>query len=229
MNIFILLFYVSFLFYCSFVLYLFFDNYRSSLNISYALLVVSFILWSLGDTFIQTSTSVESVIFWEKISSLGWCSYPIFLLLFVLVLTNRKSFIKKNFFIFIIMCFISLLLIYKQFKEGLLVNNKNYFFGWHYEWSTSIWTYLYFLYSSIVVFISLFLCRQFVNKIDDINKKKFFKIIFWCILFGFVVGFMTNILLPILKIYVIPPIASASLVIFVGYIIYSINNKGEFL
>src|SRR4030042_5390479 len=78
-----------------FVLY---KNPRSILNLVCALLILSFAIWSLGDLSVNIyrRSQPPAIPYMLLFSSIGWCSFPSFVLWFFLIFTKKKNILKQK-------------------------------------------------------------------------------------------------------------------------------------
>jgi len=72
-----------------FVLY---RDLKGKLNAIYAFTALAVAIWSLGDFFVFSSATLESALFWDKLSTFGAVLVPVLLLNFVLFFTKNTSF-----------------------------------------------------------------------------------------------------------------------------------------
>jgi len=119
-----------------------------------------------------------------------------------------------------------LFFLFKQLQGFLIVDVVVTPFGWSTLWSKTFWPYLYYLYYLSFLLSGFYLCFSFLRKTENFFEKKQAKIILTTGLITLVLGSITNVLLPELKIYILPPIASILLLIFAGGLVYAITKYG---
>lgn len=90
---------LSFLIYLNFgIITFFYLGKRSKLNGAFLVFCTSMAIWSFAYAFVYASTDMLTRQIWVKISSLGWCTFEVNLLMIVLLYTG-SSLIKRNKFI----------------------------------------------------------------------------------------------------------------------------------
>jgi len=217
------LYLLVFLFYLWLITFVFFKNSGSTLNRVCALVISCFAIWNLSDLVITiyphpTFKTLAYV-------SLGWCSFPSFALWFLLIFTKKKK-ILKHWIIYPILLVLPLFFIYKQWEGCLIIDFVTVPYGRTIVWSQSIWKYAYFTYYNLFILIGLYLCFDFMRKTDKVSEKKQAKIIFVTCIITLVVGSIANVILPELKIYILPNIASILVLIWAIGLVYAITKYG---
>ncbi|HZK98018.1 MAG TPA: PAS domain S-box protein [Prolixibacteraceae bacterium] len=204
-----------------FVLY---RDHKSLLNQTTSVLMLCFALWNFGDIIIQNPdpTITESMVsFWQNIAAVGWLSFSSAILCFSLVFSKRENFLKKKWFLPLLILLL-LLLMYKQLTNCLTVNPVRKSFGWSYEWADTIWTYLFFSYYFLFTLTSILLIYFHGRKTKKIYKKKQAKIIVSSISAGLVVGTLFDVVIPELGKYSFPTIADLFVFVFALGLFYAI-------
>ncbi len=152
------------------IVYVLYKNPKSMLNRTCALLLSCFVIWNYFSAFYCVSENQETVMFWLNITSIGWCSFPVFALWFALVFTRKEKILKEWFFypfVFIIPAFF----IYEQWTGHLIFKNIREYYGWNGVWSDSIWSYIYYIYNFSFTLISVFLSYFFILKSKNNYEK----------------------------------------------------------
>jgi len=196
-----------------------FKDPRSLLNRVCALLCLSFAMWSFGD--LLTNIYLKTNLFF----SIGWCSFPSFALWFILVFTKKKR-ILKYWIIYLLSFLLPLIFIYKQWQGLLLVDIATTPYGWSTIWSKSIWPYLYYAYYLSFILAGFYLVFDFMRKTKDFAEKSQAKIILIVGIIALILGSITNVLLPELKIYIVPSIASILTIVWATGTVYAITKYG---
>ncbi len=161
--------------------------------------------------------------FWQNISSIGWCSFPSFAMWFALVFTKKEKILKQWYFYPVILI-IPAFFIYKQFTGDLINNNIKESYGWYDIWSNTIWSYIFYIYYFSFILISIILGYFFILKSNNsIEKKQTGIIIVTCII-PIVLGSITDVLLPNLNINSVPQIGDILCLIWAGGIVYAITK-----
>jgi PAS domain S-box-containing protein len=212
-------FLIAFLFFLWLAGFVLFKDPKSSLNRVCALLCVSFAIWSFGD--LLTNIYLKTNPFF----SIGWCIFPSFALWFILVFTKKKR-IFKYWIIYLLFFLLPLIFIYKQWQGLLLVDIATTPYAWFTVWSKSIWTYLYYAYYLSFILTGFYLVFDFMRKTKDFAEKSQAKIILIVGIITLILGSVTNVLLPELKIHIVPSIASILTTIWAAGTVYAITKYG---
>ncbi|HEY5590120.1 MAG TPA: PAS domain S-box protein [Paludibacter sp.] len=204
-----------------FVLY---RDHKSILNQTTSVLMLCFALWNFGDIIIQNPdpTITESMVsVWQNIAAVGWLSFSSAILSFSLVFSNRENFLKKKWFL-LLLILLPLFFLYKQFTNCLTVNPVRKPYGWSYEWADTIWTYLFFSYYFLFTLTSILLIYFHGRKTKKIHKKKQAKIIVSSISASLLVGTLFDVVIPELGKYSFPTIADLFVFVFALGLFYAI-------
>ena len=92
---------LSFLSTLASVIYLFvgFNTYRLNKKtregILFLLLNIALAIWSFTYSFAYVTEDIYEFSFWNKLSSVGWCFFPVLVLLLVFTITNHKILEKR--------------------------------------------------------------------------------------------------------------------------------------
>ncbi len=182
-----------------------------------AMLIGSFAVWNFALTFYITSDSFKYAMFWINISSIGWCSFAGLAIWLALV---KYKLMKWYFYPFIVL--FPLFFIYKQWTGYLVFNLIKHSNGWSTVWSLSIWPLLFYAYYVSFIILSLSFVFISIKKRKYIFEKKRSKLIIVSAIIFLLAATITDILLPQLKVYVVPVIGSIFSVILAAGIVYSI-------
>lgn len=208
-----LIHFLSFGIYLYVAIVLLVKNFKSLANRSFAVLSLSFSLWSLGLIFIHDlHTSYAVALFFTRINALGWIGFPICFLWFIFILTEEKRISKKG-IIFYLLSILAIVLFYQQW-QGRILDVFKIYYGWAHIWQNSFWAFAYFIYLDVALLLGLYKAFIFYKRTDNILKKKQAKVIIIATAITFPIATITNIILPKLNIYAIPQIAD--LVILFG-------------
>ena len=222
MNIYTFLHFFSFLVYSCLLVFLLWKDQKSWLNRSCAAFLACLALWSFAYIFIHNlNISKDTAILFDNISSIGWASFPSFFLWFSLIFTEKKE-ILKTIIIYPLIFIPPLLFIFKQWTGFLTLDYIKYPWGWEAVWSDSIWLYFYYLYYLLLMAIGLYLFLNFGRKTKEPVKKKQARIIFIATLIPFVLGTLTDMILPELHIFSMPLLGDVTILIWAFGIVYAI-------
>ena len=203
-------------------------NPKSTLNRVCSALMTCFAVWSFMKIFGHNPmVDEETVMFFEKIGSIGRIGWSSFGLWFFLLFTQREKVLKFK-LLYPLIFIPSLLLIYKQWTESILVSHKKFPYGWTGVWSDSAWPTVFFVYYLVYIGIGFYLLVDFWIKSDVPIQKKQARIIFLTGLAAFVIGSVIDNLFTVLNIHFIPDMANATTLIWAFGLVYAIA-KYKFL
>jgi len=206
----------SFLVYVGLAVYIILKNPKSSLHRVAALLIGCFALWSLAQVFIHNPASSQALAhFWQNISSLGWISLSSVVLWFFLVFSQKNKVLRWRPFYFLLFA-VPCLLIYGQWSGGLVSDGVRHFYGWGTVWARTFWVYVYLAYFITYTTISLFILIAFWKRTLDPARKRQARIILIPALITILVAALTNFVLPMLHIYIIPDLADVAGLLVLG-------------
>jgi PAS domain S-box-containing protein/putative nucleotidyltransferase with HDIG domain len=222
MNILPFLHFFAFLVYLYLIIVILIKDTKSWLNRSCAAFSACLALWSFAYIFVHNlNISKDTAILFDNISSIGWASFVSFFLWFSLIFTEKKKILKTK-IIYPLIFILPLLFIYKQWTGFFTADYIKRPWGWVGVWSGSIWGYSYYLYYLSFVAIGLYLILNFGRKTKEPIKKKQAGIIFVTTLIPFILGTLTDVILPELNIVVMPTLGNVITLIWAGGLIYAI-------
>ena len=147
--------------------YILYKDRKSMLNITCSLLIASFAIWDIRDTFsVGTNITKDTVILLQNISSIGWTCFAYFFVCFAIVFSKREKLLKKKWFL-ILNFILPLILIYKQWTTGIASSPVLGAHGWEFAWKETFWTYLFYTY-----YISYTLLGIYIIYLHGIQTKK---------------------------------------------------------
>jgi PAS domain S-box-containing protein len=219
--------FVSFLIYVILASYVLGRNIKAFINIITALLLLCFALWSFGNfmMFNEFST-LESSEIMLKIAAPGWIFFSSIYMLFIFELTGNKKVLNNRFVLSILILIPSVFLILALNKKMILCCDKT-FFGYTGIWEKNIWVRLYYIYYISFFITGTILLIKYIFKEKSRNKKNSSLILLITMVFCFISGTISSVILKETKNY-IPVEANNFLLIFAGGILYSML-KYEFL
>ena len=222
MNILPFLHFFAFLVYLYLIIVILIKDTKSWLNRSCAAFSACLALWSFAYIFVHNlNISKDTAILFDNISSIGWASFVSFFLWFSLIFTEKKKILKTK-IIYPLIFILPLLFIYKQWTGFFTADYIKRPWGWVGVWSGSIWEYSYYLYYLSFTAIGLYLILNFGRKTKEPIKKKQAGIIFVTTLIPFILGTLTDVILPELNIVVMPTLGNVITLIWAFGIVYAI-------
>jgi PAS domain-containing protein len=159
---------------------------------------------------------------WFNISAFGGCSFASFFLWFSLKLTKKDQLLKKWYF-YLLIFLIPVLFIYLHWINNLAYIIKQPY-GWTIVWPISTWTLPFYVYYLTFSIISVDLIYQFGKCSRLKYEKKQAKLIVILSVISLTIGSINVIILPLLKIFIIPSMGSIIPLIWLGGIVYAITK-----
>lgn len=222
MNFLPFLHFFVFLAYSCLLIFILWKDPKSLLNRICAALMACFVIWSFGSIFIYNPlVSIDTVILVNNLISIGWIGFACIFLWFALIFTEKKKILETR-ITYPLIFILPLLLIYKQWTGFLTVDYIKQSWGWESVWAGTIWAYLFFLYYLSFMAIGLYLILNFGRKIKEPINKKQAKIIFITALIALVFSTLTDVILPVLDLVVLPSFGNIISLIWVSGIVYAI-------
>jgi PAS domain S-box-containing protein len=205
-------------------LFIYYKDTRSLLNRICSLMMVGYALWNFGDIIVHNpdkSITRETVVIMQNIASIGWVSFASALLWFSLFFAKKEKLIQNKWLLYFLII-LPLLFIYMQVTDHLTVNPARQSYGWLFEWSKSIWTYLFFTYYLTFTLLSIIIIYLYGRKTKIINEKKQAKILVNTFSVGILAGTLLDVLFQQLNLYNIPPVANLMVVGIASGVLYAI-------
>lgn len=205
----------------AFIIYLYvgITTYKSNKNSAeckiFLLFNIAMAIWSFAYSFAYTAENHFVFSFWNKFSAIGWCLFPAFLLYLVLTISESKlikhlSVIATIFLPGVIFLFISVFLFGPNIKTNEIITSFFYTGNFTYNFS-------YLLLSILVIYI-------WGKKSKNSNKKKQSKIIVIASLTPFLLNLITQSILPLFGIPIIPNMGQLYSLIMLYGVYYTIVN-----
>jgi PAS domain S-box-containing protein len=196
-------------------------DYRSRINQTCTAIFTCFFLWSFSFVWMHhPDTSKATVEIFEKVGSFGWICFSFFHLWFAWVYTRRRPF---KFFNAVAMIFVivPVLLLFQQVSGSVLISPSEHLdFGWLSRWHTSVWTNVYFIYYTVVVFLGLYGIFDYYKKSDNTIVKRQSLILIISGLITFLIGTIANVILPSVSVHPVAPLADVGAVVWAAGLAY---------
>jgi hypothetical protein len=186
--------------------------------------MLTYALWNFGDIIVHNtdrSITKDTVVLVQNIASLGWVSFASLLFCFSLVFSKKEKYLQNR-WIFGFISLLPLFFIYLQFTDHLTINPVRQSYGWSFEWSESIWTYLFVAYYLIFILTSILIVFSYGRKTKIVNEKKQSKILVITFSLGIFAGTLIDVLFQQLHTYNIPPVANLMVVVIASGVLYNI-------
>ncbi len=215
MNIWSLLYFTSFLFYVFSGVFVLRLNRKSIVNIMFFCLCFTLSLWSLGYTFSTGARDAAEAMRWRGVSTMGWTYFYSTMLIFFVAITNTK-WTKKN-LPYSFLLYIPSTLFFLRFLNHDTGNYAQTPFGWIYVlYYKSLWSTAFDLFYLICVLSSFTLLWIWGKNSDSLREHKQVKLIISTMFGAFFCGAMTDTILPIFGLKVLPMGIIFSSIVVVG-------------
>ncbi len=189
-----------------------FKNHKAQLNRFCALVAGSCALWSLGYCYAHFANTPSTALFWINISSIGWIIFPVAILYFYLSLDNKQNVIRNKVMMLALVSFVVFFL-YQQWSGNILGTVILESYGWSGVWSTSVFSYLLFIYYLAAIISFFYLIYDYRRNVKTNRERIQARILQITAILGFMLATTTDILLPVLHITILPQMAD----IFVSF------------
>lgn len=223
----------SWIHFISFVIYLLLFSYilgrspKTYLNWLSAILIGCFAFWSFGNTMMFNNFStIESSKIILKIGALGWIFFSSVYMLFIFELTNEKKASRSPVVLFLLF-FSPLVLYVSYFTGGMSQCCDKTYFGYTGRWLGTIWTKLFYIYYSSFFLLGTYFLFKYSRRETNTSRKKTAIILMSTMVFCFITGTISSVILKAMRQYV-PVEANVFVLVFAAGIIYSMH-KYEFL
>ena len=214
--------FVVYLLLIGFVLY---KNPRAQLNRLCSLGVLPFAIWTLALGFMQGATTPSEAMLWLNIAAIGWCSFPITALWFYLSFARHGRMLKNPIFM-TLSVLIAIFFTYQQWSGHLIEALNQQPYGWSTIWANSALPFVFFTYYFILIAICIYLSLNVIGKAARQREKKQARLLCITPMIALALGSATDVILPVLRINIIPPVACITILVWGGGLAYAITRYG---
>lgn len=208
MNFYAFLSLVSFLLFLQAFSYSLFLLKPSRERTGFALFSLSFSIYALFSFLIHLSITIDQVYLFDRFASLGWATFPVWVVWLLFQLSNCKDemFRKVIWFVLFPIALLSFLrynihpetIKFFYFKDQVVFNAVN---------RSTPWFYLFVFYLILAVLLSLIILIQWRRNLNKNRERRQVRSILIGVLVFFCASVITNLLLPFLGDAIIPPLA----------------------
>lgn len=208
MNIYAFLSLVSFLLFIQAFVYSYFLLEHSREKTGFALFSLSFSIYALFSFFMHLSISVEQVYLFDRFASIGWTTFPVWVvwLLYLLSNSDNKRLKKGIWFFLFPLAFLSFLRFNLDpetikvfyFQDQVLFNSIN---------RKTPWFYVFLVYLIATVIISLIIIVKWQKVLQKNRERRQVKAVLFGLLVFSIASVLTNLLFPFLGNSIVPPLA----------------------
>ncbi len=203
MNTWPLIYFSAFLFYTFSGIYVLSLSKKSIVNRLFFLICLTLSLWSLGFTFSLGAKNATEALAWRGMSTFGWTFFYSTMLIFMSMITHSQlATIKKKYFLLLYIPSVIFFFRFLNYDTGNYIETQ---FGWIYIlYTKTTWSYAFDLYYLICVITSFLLLVKWHGTSESIRERKQAKIIASTLFAAFICGGLTDTLLPIFGMKMLP-------------------------
>ena len=197
-------------------------NPKSPFNRITALLFICLGIWSFSCIILHSPLSPkESVVFFDRVGSVGSFLISSVFLIFALIFTEQKKLMKHP-YAYGLLFLIPVILLVKKFEGTMVSEYIQESYGWSRIVNLTPEVYALFAYYILTCLAALYLLIRYSYRQNDVFKKRQATIIWSTFAVALVLGSITDALLPSLQIRGTPELANIFSLIWSGGIAYTI-------
>jgi PAS domain S-box-containing protein len=222
---------LSLILFLSSIIYLFLGAYSvklepsSRLNRTFLLICLCFAIWAFSFSFMHASGSRDVIMFWYNMSSPGWCLFSGAAIHFLFILSKKDNLLKRK-WMYLFLYGPGLVLVYKQVTDSFAIVDFVRV-GWGLAEVAPVLSgwYLFFMaYQCGYVLIGLISVILWGMKTEIRRERKQALMMFSTTSITLILAFVNDILLPGLKVYLLPSISPVIILIWAFGMWYSITR-----
>lgn len=203
MNLWSLLYFTCFIFYAFSGVYVLNLSRKSLLNKMFFFICFTLSTWSLGYSFSIGAKDAMEASNWRMVSTFGWTFFYSAMLMFMIVLTKNYKTVKKLGYLWLM--YLPSTFFYFHFWLRDTGNYHESSLGYVYiHYARVIWSYVFDVYYISTVVITFALLLHWGFKTQSLRERKQAKMIVSTMIASFILGGLTDTLLPQLGIITIP-------------------------
>ena len=197
---------------------------HSASNRTFLGIAVTTAIWNFANMFLFADVDKSDVLFWYKISAFGWAILPAFVLHFFLSLSQKQSWFKKG-WIWMGIYMPAIIFTIRAMFGGFLA--RDFYVGpgnvvHVVQNSSSPWFFIYTAYICVCIISGVLIFVNYGRKSKSRKIKSQSRIFLIAVLFLLILILITDLLLPILNIKVIPSIGGVIMIFWMLTIWYAI-------
>lgn len=215
MNIWSLIYFTCFLFFVYSGISVLMVKRKTTVNRMFFLMCVTLSAWSFGYAFSTGAASSSTALNWRGISTFGWTYFYSTMVIFFVAITNNH--LTRKWLKFSYLLYIPSTLFFFRFLYQDTGNFVESAFGWIYVlYSKTIWSYafdIYYVFSALMCFFLLFI---WYKHSDSKRERKQVKVIFTAMSVAFISGALTDTILPLFGLEILPMAIVFSTIVISG-------------
>ncbi len=222
---------LSLILFLSSMIYLFLGIYSvklepsSRLNRTFLFICLCFAVWAFSFTFMHAAKSMDELMFWYNMSSPGWCLFSGAAIHFLLLLSKKDALLNRK-WVYLLIYGPGFVLMYKQLADSFAVVGFIRV-GWGLIEIAPImsgWYMFFMAYQCGYILIGLISVSVWGMKSGIRRERKQALMMFVTTSITLILAFANDILLPALKVYLLPSISPVIILIWAFGMWYSITR-----
>lgn len=191
------LFFIAFAVYLFFGIYLMRQNPKAKLNRAFFAVCVSLCLWSLGFAVANAAPTLQTCLFWRRISALGWTTAYALLLHFFLLLTGSNWGDRRWVCHAALHAPAAISLYVFSLSNRFAAQQYNFVrrpSGWVNVAPKNAWDFFFFLYFAGYMLASLWLLRRWRQRAGDRKVARHATLMLFSLLIAGILGALTGLI-----------------------------------
>jgi len=224
-----LMFFAVFTMYVFFGAYIIYRNPMALVNRLFFAVSISLVFWSFGFSIANSAESLESALFWRRVSAIGWGSMYAFLLHFFLVLTNKYKITGNKTLIFLLYLPAAIAVYAFALSPTITAVQYNLIkmdYGWINISVKNGLDIFFYLYYGIYMLSSLAIAGLWRKGSPEKSVQKQSRLIFNSMLTALILGSLTDVILVSYLPIPLPQMAPVVILIPITAIYYSMKRYG---
>ena len=197
---------------------------RSSTSRAFAALSFCFGVWSFGDIFVHNpDLPVRVVKSVGNITAIAWCGFGSLYLCFAVFLTRNERLLRSKPFVLSLVA-LPVLCFWANWSGFLKTYSVRQPWGWPYVWADSPWRFVLSAYYGSFVAAGVYLIIDFGRKAQRPVDRRLAKVIYVGTIITAIVGTVTDVLLPELRVSATPRLANVAVLVQGVVVIYAMTK-----
>jgi PAS domain S-box-containing protein len=200
-------------------------NIKARVNQACAVLIFMLAIWSFGFCGINLTSDPQSSLMWDKVSSIGWCLFPVAAVYFYLVLTRRDTTLRNRIFL-VLSAGLAIYFLYQSWAGNILSDLIQTPYWRYWGWVRSPIVFTYFVYYFSLSMVCLYLSYDYGIKSRIEREKKQARILLGTGICSLVLVTIVNVIFPLAGLNILPPAGDIFIMVWEIGIIYSVLKYG---
>ncbi len=204
-----------------------FNDSKNKLNKLFFIICISLAFWAFMFSLMNSSIDAKSASDFYLYSTFSWATFYCLFLHFIIILTDKEGFFKKQIAYLFLYCPALLSIYLYVFQPETAQNFTKTKLGWIYIASTDkgfIWTNFYNVYYFVYLMAVIFFLSKWWRNSEIIRERKQAKLILITTFIATMTGGVTDIVIPMVMVPFMPTIGIILTIIPITGIWYSIKK-----